>query len=351
MRSLFVWIVVSCLVGWALVSCKNEPKQVPLVGRYYSGVLFSKPYFIDVVGDSTDLQPQFDSVIRLYESLFNGLNPSSLISRINTFSSTDSVFVFNDSTRAFGLVYDMARDLHRVTGEYYDPTIAPLRRAWMITKSRGELEPNLDSLYDFVGFELSPKGDITIDLNELTIDGYVYQESQIRKGDPRVELDFSSTAPAAAMDAVADLLKERGVKQFRIKYGHSVIAYGSAVDTLSLIPIGVNLDSGDQRIRMLQGAFTYRNAQDKLAMIDPTYGYPVSNELVYVGIQAPSLFEAEIFSEAFMIMGLERASDYYARNETSKIESFMLYGKDEQLQSASTEGFDRLLLRTVPSNP
>jgi hypothetical protein len=45
-----------------------------------------------------------------------------------------------------------------------------------------------------------------------------------------------------------------------------------------------------------------------------------------------------------MIMGLEKAMEYYGNNETSKIESFMFYGKQEMLQSASTEGFDRLML-------
>ena len=81
-----------------------------------------------------------------------------------------------------------------------------------------------------------------------------------------------------------------------------------------------------------------------MGMIDPTYGYPVSNEMVFVSVAAPSLVEAEIFSEAFMIMGLEKASDYYMKNEQSRIESFMLYEIDEQLQSASTEGFDRIML-------
>jgi hypothetical protein len=46
-----------------------------------------------------------------------------------------------------------------------------------------------------------------------------------------------------------------------------------------------------------------------------------------------------------MIMGLDRASDYYTKHEDSKIQSFMLYEKDEQLQSASTEGFDRIMLQ------
>jgi thiamine biosynthesis lipoprotein ApbE len=108
--------------------------------------------------------------------------------------------------------------------------------------------------------------------------------------------------------------------------------------------MGIGYDTADQYVRLVSGALASRTAQEKMGMIDPTYGYPVSNEMVFVSVAAPSLVEAEIFSEAFMIMGLEKASDYYMKNEQSRIESFMLYEIDEQLQSASTEGFDRIML-------
>jgi hypothetical protein len=44
-------------------------------------------------------------------------------------------------------------------------------------------------------------------------------------------------------------------------------------------------------------------------------------------------------------MGLDRASYYYNSNEDSNIQSLILYEKDEELQSASTEGFDRIMLQ------
>jgi thiamine biosynthesis lipoprotein ApbE len=263
------------------------------------------------------------------------------------------MFTFVDSTHAFGLVYDWAKDLHRNTLQYFDPTIAPLKRAWLVTKSKGELEPNLDSLYAFVGFDHSDKGEVLIDLNELTSDGYTYTKSQIRKTDARVELDFTIMAGAAALDAVGAFFTERGVSQFRIKYGRSVICGGKAiVDTLHVVPMGIGYDTADQYLRLSGAAYAARTAQDKMGMIDPTYGYPVSNEMVFVGVAAPTLVEAEVFSEAFIVMGLDRASDYYTRNEQSRIESFMLYEREEQLQSASTEGFDRIMLHADSvSNP
>jgi len=344
LRTYFVLLVVG-LLALVFHSCKTKPAAMPMAGRYYTGVLFSKPYAIDVVGDTTDYRASIDSIINVYESLFNTLDPSSLLSRINAYSSRDSMFTFVDSTRAFGLVYDWAKDFHRNTLQYFDPTIAPLKRAWLVTKSRGELEPNLDSLYSFVGFDHSAKGEVIIDLNELTSDGYSYTKSQIRKTDSRVELDFTTMAGAAALDAVGAYFNERGVSQFRIKYGRSVVCGGKpVVDTLHVVPMGIGYDTADQYLRLTGAAYAARTAQDKMGMIDPTYGYPVSNEMVFVGVAAPTLVEAEVFSEAFIIMGLDRASDYYNRNEQSRIESFMLYEREEQLQSASTEGFDRIMV-------
>lgn len=346
LRTYIVLVVVGLLAA-VVPSCKNKPAEVPMVGRYYTGVLFGKPYAIDVVGDSADYRASIDSIVLVYESLFNTLDPNSLLARINSYSSRDSMFTFVDSTHAFGLVYDWAKDLHRNTLQYFDPTIAPLKRAWLVTKSRGELEPNLDSLYAFVGFDHSAKGEVLIDLNELTSDGYTYTKSQIRKTDARVELDFTTMAGAAALDAVGAFFTERGVSQFRIKYGRSVICGGKPiVDTLHVVPMGIGYDTADQYLRLTTAAYASRTAQDKMGMIDPTYGYPVSNEMVFVGVAAPTLVEAEVFSEAFIIMGLDRASDYYTRNEQSRIESFMLYEREEQLQSASTEGFDRMMLHS-----
>ena len=345
MHKLYSIALAIALLAAVFPSCKDKQELKPVIGRYYTGVLFGKPYSVDVVGDSTDYRASMDSIVAVYEAIFNTLDPNSLLSKINAYSSRDSMFTFVDSTHAFGLVFDWAKDLHRYTFQYYDPTITPLKRAWMVTKSRGELEPNLDSLYTFIGFDHSAKGEVIIDLNELTSDGYSYTKSQIRKTDPRVELDFTTMAGAAALDAVSDYLNARGVGQFRIKYGRSAICGGKPiVDTLHVVPMGIGYDTADQYVRFAGAAYAARTSQEKLGMIDPTYGYPVSNEMVFVSVVAPTLVEAEIFSEAFMIMGLDRAGDYYTQNEQSRIESFMLYEREEQLQSASTEGFDRIML-------
>lgn len=334
-RSLLPIIFLTALAF--LAACGKKEK--PLSGRYYSGLLFGKPYQIDVVGDTTDYMPKIDSIIRNFEMAFNVNNPQSVISRYNSFNRKDTVFAFHDTSRVFGMVFDLTRDLNRQTMQYYDPTTVPLLREWIVARSSKSGEPNLDSLYNFVGFDGAK-----MDLEEMMNDDYSYRETNMRKADPRIEADFTGIASALALDHISDMLRGGKCLQYRIRYGHSVIAWGSAVDSLSMVSLGVSTDSSDQFIRLQNRAFTYRNAQDKNALIDPTYGYPADNEIVYVAVSAPSLAETEAFADAFMIMGLEKASEYYMQNEYSKVESFIFYSEGDMLRSASTAGFDAMLL-------
>jgi len=341
---------LACIVGSILVLCALScgTKGKPLPGRYYTGLLFGKPYAIDVVGDSADYQPQFDSIIRAFEKQFNTLDPSSTLSKYNAFTRKDTMFEFVDTSMVFGIVYDQMRDLNAQTMRYYDPTINPLKTAWMAARFSGSMEPNLDSIFQFVGFDGAK-----MDLTEISADNYVYQKSNMRKADPRIEADFTSLAMAVALDHIADFLKSKNVLQFRIKSGQNTICYGSVVDSLSIVPMGVINDSSDQVIRLSNAAFSFKTSQDKMALVDPTYGYPVDNEMVYVATSSPTLGQSEAFAEAFLVMGLDKAAVYYSQNEESKIQSFIFYkADDKELHSASTEGFDRLIIiRDSLSNP
>lgn len=337
-RGQFLLILLLFLI--AAVACRK--KTVPIPGRLYSGVLFGEQYTIDVAGDSTDFQQGIDSILHVFTRAFDLNDSTSVLARYNRFSRRDSAFVFVDSSGAFGIVYALAQDLNRRTNQFYDPTSNPLKREWMkVNFMKNRTEPNLDSLYDFVGFDGAK-----MDLNEVEGEGHVYLRSQLRKADPRIEADFTTLAAAYALDQVAEYLKSKGVSQFRISRGHQVITHGLIVDSLRIVPLGLNQGPEDLRIRMINRAFCYKTSKDKLMMVDVTYGYPVENELVYVGVSAKTLAESEIFSEAFMIMGYEAAGKWYEdeNNEQSDVQSFMMFSQGKELKSASTEGFDVMLI-------
>jgi len=196
-------LVVLLFVSIFLSSGCTE-KTKPIVGRAYSGLLFGKPYTIDVVGDSTDYQKQFDSIIDNFHRLFDANLPQSIITQYNQLSENQKSLEFNDTSLVFPLVFDLARDLNRHSLQYYDPTVMPLKREWMIAKMAG-ITPNLDSLFEFVGFD-----GVKVDLMEMG------GKNNLRKADYRIELDLSDLAKAVALDHISDFLKKRNALQFKI---------------------------------------------------------------------------------------------------------------------------------------
>jgi|GEM_PF-973248 len=337
-----VFLGAGILLLSVFASCE-EAGPSAISGRYYSGEFLRIPYFIDVVGDSTDYQAEIDSILREVAQACDLNDPASILSRFNRFERTDSAFVFFDSTAMFGAIYGLGSDFHHRTGGIYDPTLNPIRDAWRERKEKGweKGEPDLDALFKYTLFDGAK-----IDLNERTSeDGYSYTGSEMRKADPRIVLDFTKLAGAYAMDRLAGFLEVKGITQWRLTYGKSTIIRGAWADSLNVVSLGITGDTTDQRIRLQSGAFSYQTIADKASMIDPSYGYPPnSSELVYVGVVAPSLAEAAVYSEAFMIMGLQDATKWYEENTETRIESFMLIQRGDEITSASTVGFDQLII-------
>ncbi|MFN0031218.1 MAG: FAD:protein FMN transferase [Flavobacteriales bacterium] len=334
-------ILISCAAMATLLcaACSNSSQSKPLTGRTYSGLLFGKPYQIECIGDSADCTAQIDSIMAAYENCFSLALPGSLLSRYNAFQRTDTVFAFVDSTRAFGVVYDMASDFNRLSMHYFDPTTNPMKRHWAIAHFNQLTEPNLDSLFLFIGFDGSK-----MDLNERYDDSGAYRISELRKADPRIEADFTELAAAVALDHIGELLLEKKLLQFNIKYEHCVLNHGMAIDSLNSVSMGLATEEADQQVRIVNRAFCYKTTKDKAAMIDVTYGYPVQNEMAYTGVSARRLSESVVFAEAFMIMGIEKIAEFYTANPESDIQSFVFHQQDDMMVSSSTEGFDEMLL-------
>jgi thiamine biosynthesis lipoprotein ApbE len=338
MKTAFIGLGGILLVASTLFACGKKAKSIP--AREYSAYYFSEVYHIEVVGDSTNYGPAIDSILGQFEHAFNLLDPNSTLSQYNYYQKTDSAFVFQDSTHAFGLVYDLARDLNRRSLQYYDPTTDPLKEAWMIANFKKDgSEPNLDSLFEFVGFDGAK-----MDLNEVEGDHHVYLKSQLRKADKRLRANFTNLAIAYGLDQVAAYLTEKNVPQFHITHQNRVINGGTGIDSLNIVSLGISGTEEDQRIRLYNRAFASKGLQDKLLMIDVTYGYPVDNEMIYSGVSAKTLVESEIFSEAFMIMGYEAVGRWYEENANSDVQSFLVFKQGDELKPAYTEAFMDMMI-------
>lgn len=341
MKSFIALIAIALISNIFFLACKDaEKKSIPIEGRVYEGVLFAKPYKIDVVGDSTDYNIQIDSILRQFEAIFNPLDSNSIVARFNRYQNVDEAMKFSDDSKLFGIVYDIVKDLNRNSNQLFDPTSNPLKREWYKVKFAGLTgEPNLDSLYEFVLFDGAK-----VDLIEVESEDGAYAHSLLRKKDKRVELDLTEIAGAYACDAMGDFFVSKGIQQFRIEYGRGVLCRGVNVSELNVVPFGITNDSTDQNIRLVNAAYAKTNAQDKQALVDVTYGYPVDNELVFVGVSARSMTSAIAYSDVFMIMGFDQSAKWYEENAESGVQSFMLIKRGNEITSASTVGFDEMII-------
>lgn len=331
-------------VIWALCSCEPQPAESgPVHGVYYTGQFLGQPYSIDQIGDSTNYRASIDSLLFEVEAAFDLTDPTSVISLYNAHTRKDKAFAFYDSSGVFGAVYELARELNRKTHGIYDPTMNPIRRAWKERRDKGwkRGEPDLDALFRYTLFDGAK-----IDLNEVTADdGYSYSMSLMRKADPRIELDFTSLAGPYGMDRIAAFFTERGIPQWRIRYGRCTSSSGALPDSLSVIAMGITGDENDQLLRLPKGAYSFRTALDKQDMIDPTYGYPPrSSNAVFSSVMAPTMAEANIYAEVFMIMGFDDAAAWTDEQPDGRIQLFMLLDRKGEMTSASTAGFDEVLI-------
>lgn len=228
----------------------------------------------------------------------------SLLSRLNR-SETDSV----DSHIVYNL--RLAQEISALSGGAYDVTVGPLVKAWGFAGRRGEAEPNLDSLLQFVG------GD-KVALRE--------EEGRVTlwKADPRVELDFNSIAKGYTVDLVAEELLSRGVENFLVDIGGEIRCRGvnpkgmpwriGIERPVDGAPLG---ESYEMRIALSRGALAtsgnYRRyfidpAGRKIAhTIDPRTGESVLSRLLSATVVAEECARADAMATMFMALGADKA--------------------------------------------
>jgi thiamine biosynthesis lipoprotein len=154
---------------------------------------------------------------------------------------------------------------------------------------------------------------VGFDLIDITREGY------LAKRHPKVTLDLASVAKGYGVDALADLIRQRGFNDFLIEVGGEVFAAGVRRDGRQW-RIGINrpepgspttqvykvvtlqdrafATSGDYRL------FFEQDGQRYAHVLDPRTGYPVTNGVVSVSVTAPRCALADGLATALMVMGV-----------------------------------------------
>jgi len=222
-------------------------------------------------------------------------------------------------------VFTRAMEISEDTEGAFDITVAPLVNAWGFGFKNEQMPTayQVDSLRMIIGYK-------KISL----VDG------KIRKQDPRMMLDCSAIAKGFGVDAVARMLRSRGVQNFMVEVGGEVVTCGVNAQRLPwrvgvVKPTEDSLSTGHELQTVLNVTdkamatsgnyrnFYYKEGRRYAHTIDPKTGYPVQHSLLSATVLANSCTVADAYATSFMVMGLERSQHLLERHP--ELMAYLIY--------------------------
>ncbi len=289
-------------------------------------------YYSITYRSAQDLHSEIRETLASVDGSLSPFNRHSLISAINENRDTIADAMFTH-------VFTLAQSISEKTGGAFDITVAPLVNAWGFG-FRNNIKVDsatVDSLRGLVGYR-----------------SVALTNGKVTKQHPQTMLDCSAIAKGYGCDAVAALLKEKGVGNFLVEIGGEVVAAGSNPKGKAwTIGISKPVDDPEGKSNELQTALkasgkgiatsgNYRNYREvdghKIAhTIDPRTGYPVSHSLLSATVIANDCATADAYATAFMVMGVEKAMEICSND--GSIDAFFIYSdNDGTLRTTETQG-------------
>jgi thiamine biosynthesis lipoprotein len=322
----------------ALISCASNARRTE---QLHVGQTQGTTYMVKYLAEDPIPQSEIDSVLHDVDVALNLWWPSSVISKVNAWSRTDTVFDFVDTAMVWSVVFDRSRELYRESGGAFDPTVQPLVELWGfgLSNRTAVTQEAVDSVMMHVGFDWS-----RIDMNEI-YESRQYVRTEMLKRDPGCGLDFNSIAQGYTVDLMSDLLMRHNIQDFMVEIGgevkcHGVNAEGNSWRIAIDKPVTdwtegrqleaiVELDnaalctSGSYRKFYMDGDIRRSHT------IDPRTGYPVEHGLLSVTIRAADASTADGLATACMVLGESEGRDFvltYRNNHPEEaIEAFFIY--------------------------
>ena len=233
---------------------------------------------------------------------------SSMISRLNASSDTTT---WHPVDGHFKTVFLRAREIYKDTDGAFNPAVGPLVNAWGFGPNPVE--------------DLPGAATIRALMKVSSFDAFEFRDSPpaVKKAFANAQLDFSAIAKGYAVDAIASLIEQHGVKDYLVEIGGEVRPRGRRQDG-SEWRIGIERPSESalastriQAIIALDNAAlatsgTYRNfisedAKTVSHILNPRTGYPARSSLLSVSVLAGDTMTADAYATAFMVMGLDDA--------------------------------------------
>lgn len=310
---LFILVV---LVGAGIaVGRKNADYQ------HDSGLVFGTSYNITYQSND-NLKPEIEKVLAEVDASLSPFNEKSVITHVNK----NEAVTLDDH---FITVFRLSSEIYKDTEGAFDITVAPLVNAWGFGFKNG-ITPDrhvIDSLMQFVGF-----------------DKVKLQDGKIIKTDDRLMLDCSAIAKGYGVDAVARLLKSKGIDNYMVEIGGEIVASGEnpkgapwrigvskpdddSVSVSNEIQGIINISNRAMATSGNYRNFYYKGGKKYAHTIDPKTGCPVQHSILSATVVSDECAKADAYATAFMVMGLDKAKAVLARHKDMM--AYFIYSDDK----------------------
>ena len=310
-----LFILVVLVVAGIAVGRKNADYQ------HDSGLVFGTSYNITYQSNE-NLKPEIEKTLAAVDASLSPFNEKSVITHVNK----NEAVTLDDH---FITVFRLSSEIYKDTEGAFDITVAPLVNAWGFGFKNG-ITPDchaIDSLMQFVGF-----------------DKVKLQDGKIIKTDDRLMLDCSAIAKGYGVDAVARLLKSKGIDNYMVEIGGEIVASGEnpkgapwrigvskpdddSVNVSNEIQGIINITNRAMATSGNYRNFYYKGGKKYAHTIDPKTGCPVQHSILSATVVSDECAKADAYATAFMVMGLDKAKAVLARHKDMM--AYFIYSDDK----------------------
>lgn len=327
----FLWIALLVLgTVWILA---RHNRTIPY--QIDNGLIFGTVYKVTYQYDD-NLKEEIEAALKHFDGSLSPFNDTATITRVNHNEDfVPDTFFIN--------VFRRSMEISKETDGAFDITVAPLANAWGFGFKKGTFPDSamIDSLQEITGYtkvKLSAEG-------------------KVIKQDPRIMLSCSAIAKGYAVDVVAQLLEQKGIRNFMVDIGGEIVVRGENPKK-ELWRIGINKPVDDSlsvnqelqtvlnitNIGMATSGnyrnYYYKDGKKYAHTIDPRTGYPVQHNILSATVIARDCMSADAYATAFMVMGLEEAEQF--ANAHPDIDACFIYSdKNGKLQTFLTNGMEK----------
>lgn len=317
-------------------SIQGKTQGTTFVVKTSQDSLLTTPVEISLLLNDFDLQ-------------LSGYIPNSVLSKFNSLNEEQ---VIDISTHPeFQKCYTLSQDIYRRTNGAFDPSVFPLVKAWGFFKEMNDppSSSEIDSILTFTGFEKNTY--------------HTLEKEQLQKIDPRFELDFNAIAQGLSVDYLANMLDEKGQKDYFIEIGGEIRAKGLNNDDRPWIvgidqPTDNNDGSNERKLEnylsldnvAVATSGNYRKFYEKNGKryshtLNPKTGYPVQHNLLSTTVIAKTAAIADGYATAFMTMGVDKTMLFLVSNPDLNLEVYLLFeNEDGRIERAYSKGFKQYFL-------